>query len=249
MERLTSDQKRAIKDALYEEFARVGKAVSSPHRLELLDLLAQGEKPVEMLAEQAALTVKNASAQLKVLRNARLVESRKDGQRVYYRVASRDVVRFWMALRDLGEVQYAEVRDIADRHFSDPDGIPSLDRETLSRRMQSGDVVVIDVRPHDEYAAGHIPGAVSVPLASLEKSLGSLPKTKEIVAYCRGRYCVYALDAVAFLRRRGYRAVRFEDSVADWREAGFSVETGSSAGALAHTKTQPERNRKSGGKK
>jgi rhodanese-related sulfurtransferase len=218
------DQKRRVKNALYEEFARVGKAVASPRRLELLDLLSQGEKSVEALAEQASLGVKNASAQLKVLRAARLVEARRDGQRVLYRLASDGVARFWLSLRSLGEAQYAEVNRIAERFFREPNGLAPVDRPTLVARVRRGEVVVIDVRPADEYAAGHIPGARSIPITELEKRLTSLPKDREIVAYCRGPYCVFAIDAVELLRKRGYRAQRFEDGVHEWREAGFPVE-------------------------
>jgi rhodanese-related sulfurtransferase len=225
---MTPEKKRQVKDALYEEFARIGKAASSPRRLELLDLLSQGEKSVETLAEQADLTVKNTSAQLKVLRGARLVETRKSGQRVFYRLANQEVFRFWMALQTLGEAQYAELRDISERYYSDPDGLVSIDRETLVNRVRRGDVVVIDVRPEDEYLAGHLPNARSVPIAELTKRLEALPKEKEIVAYCRGRYCVYAIDAVAVLRKNGFRAHRFEESVQQWSEAGRPVERGSS---------------------
>lgn len=227
MRSMTPERKRAVKNALYEEFARIGKAASSPRRLELLDLLSQGEKSVETLAEQAELTVKNTSAQLKVLRSARLVERRKSGQRVLYRLANEEVFRFWMALQTLGETQYAELRDISERYYSDPDGLAPIDRQTLAERARRGDVLVIDVRPEDEYLAGHLPGARSIPIAELTKRLHGLPKDKEIVAYCRGRYCVYAIDAIALLRKNGFRAVRFEDSVPQWGEAGLTIERGS----------------------
>ncbi|MBW2508362.1 MAG: ArsR family transcriptional regulator [Deltaproteobacteria bacterium] len=224
---MTPEKKRQVKNALYEEFARIGKAASSPRRLELLDLLSQGEKSVETLAEQAELTVKNTSAQLKVLRGARLVETRKSGQRVFYRLANQEVFRFWMSLQTLGEAQYAELRDISERYYSDPDGLLPIDRETLVNQARRGELVVIDVRPEDEYLAGHLPGARSIPIAELTKRLESLPKGKEIVAYCRGRYCVYAIDAVAVLRKNGFRAHRFEESVQQWAHAGLPVEQGS----------------------
>jgi rhodanese-related sulfurtransferase len=217
-------EKRRVKNALYEEFARVGKAVASPRRLELLDLLSQGEKSVEVLAEQANLGLKNASAQLKVLRAARLVEARRDGQRVLYRLATDGVARFWLSLRALGEVQYAEVRRIAEQFFADPDGLAPIDRAKLVARLRRGEVILIDVRPADEYATGHLPGALSVPIDELEKKLTLLPKGREVIAYCRGRYCVFAVDAVALLRKRGYRALRFEDGIHEWREAGLPVE-------------------------
>lgn len=224
---MTPEKKREVKDALYQEFARIGKAASSPRRLELLDLLSQGEKSVETLAAQTGLTVKNTSAQLKVLRSARLVDTRKSGQRVFYRLASQEVFRFWMGLQTLGEARYAELRDISERYYSDPDGIASIDRDTLIERARRGDVVVIDVRPEEEYLAGHLPDARSIPIEELGEHLASLPKDKEIVAYCRGRYCVYAVDAVALLRKKGFRAIRFEESVPAWSEAGLPVERAS----------------------
>jgi rhodanese-related sulfurtransferase len=207
----------------------------------LLDLLSQGEKSVESLAEQASIGLKNTSAQLKVLRSARLVESRRDGQRVLYRLANDEVARFWLALRRIGETQYAEVRDIAERCFSDPDGLAPIDRDNLVVRARRGEVVIIDVRPKDEYDAAHLPGARSMPITELALHLSSLPKTKEIVAYCRGPYCVYAIDAVAILRKSGYRAVRFEDGVHEWREAGLTLETESGARSGARKSKRPEK--------
>jgi rhodanese-related sulfurtransferase len=221
-----SPDKRGIKNALYEEFARIGKAVASPHRLEILDLLSQGEKSVEALAEDAALTFGNASAQLKVLREARLVESRRDGQRIYYRLAGTEVATFWLSLRDLAENRSAELRSLAEQFFSDPDGVAPVDRKSLLARARRGEVIVIDVRPADEFAAGHISGARSIPFNELKERLATLPKTKEIVAYCRGPYCVYAIDALTMLRKNGFRASRLEDSVHDWRNAGLPIDTG-----------------------
>jgi rhodanese-related sulfurtransferase/predicted transcriptional regulator len=221
------EAKRAAKDAVYAELARAAKALASPRRLELLDLLAQGEKSVETLAAQADLAVKNTSAQLKVLRSARLVEFRKQGQRALYRLASDDVERFWLALREFAERQYAEIREIAERFYADPDGLAPIDRASLLARARRGEVVVVDVRPADEFAAGHLPGARSIPVAELAKRIASLPKDREIVAYCRGPYCVYALEAVALLRARGFRATRLEEGVPEWRQAGLPVEAGS----------------------
>jgi rhodanese-related sulfurtransferase len=218
--------KRAIKDALYEEFARIGKAIASPHRLEILDLLSQGEKSVDALADHAGLTVGNASAQLKLLRAARLVERRREGQRVYYRLADTEVASFWLSLRDLAESRYAELRSLAEQFFSDPDGAAAIDRKSLLARARRGEVVVIDVRPADEFSAGHITGARSIPFPELRDRLATLPRSKEIVAYCRGRYCVFAIDAIAMLRKNGFRASRLEDSVHDWRNAGLPVEAG-----------------------
>jgi rhodanese-related sulfurtransferase len=140
---------------------------------------------------------------------------------VFYRLAHQEVFRFWMALQTLGEAQYAELRDISERYYSDPEGLAPIDRRILVNRAHRGDVVVIDVRPGDEYLAGHLPGAGSIPIAELTKHLRSLPKDKEIVAYCRGRHCVHAIEAVALLRKHGFRAVRFEESVPQWGRGGF----------------------------
>jgi rhodanese-related sulfurtransferase len=216
--------KRAFKDALYQQFARIGAAVSSPKRLEILDLLCQGEKSVEVLAEQAALTIGNASAHLKALKAARLVETRREGQFIFYRVADPAVCEFWLALRGLGEKRLAEVRDVAREYFTDRDQLSPLDKRQLLARARKGDVILVDVRPEDEYLAGHLPFARSIPAAELERKLSTLPKGREVVAYCRGPYCVWAYEAVSLLRRRGYRATRFEDGVAEWRSAGLPVE-------------------------
>jgi rhodanese-related sulfurtransferase len=215
--------KRAVKDALYEQLSRLGRAVSSAKRLEVLDLLSQGEKSVEALAEAADLTVGNTSAHLKVLKSARLVETRKDGHYVYYRLANPAVSAFWVAFRDLAEQQYAELRDLARQHFTDPDGLAPVDRKELAKRLKRGDVTLLDVRPADEFASAHITGAVSIPIEALRKRIGEIPKNKEVVAYCRGPYCVYALEAVSMLRKRGFRATRLEDSVNDWRVAGLPL--------------------------
>jgi rhodanese-related sulfurtransferase len=217
-------EKRAFKDTLYEQFARIGRAVSSPKRLEILDLLCQGEKSVEVLADQAALNVGNASAHLKALRAARLVDTRREGQFIFYRVADPSVCEFWLALRALGEKRLAEVRDVAREFFTDREQLSPLDRRELLARARKGDVIVLDVRPEDEYRAGHLPFARSVPVDELERKLSSLPRNREIVAYCRGPYCVWAYEAVSLLRRKGYRATRFEDGVAEWRTAGLPLE-------------------------
>jgi rhodanese-related sulfurtransferase/DNA-binding transcriptional ArsR family regulator len=217
---------RTLKNALYGQLARIGKGVSSPQRLELLDLLSQGEKSVETLAAQAGLSIKNASAHLRVLRGARLVETRKEVRHVYYRLADESVSTFFLALRGLAETRLAEVREVAREYFNGPVGMTPVDRQGLLERARAGEVTVLDVRPAAEFRAGHIPGARSVPLEELEQTLGSIPKDQDVVAYCRGPYCVLALEAVALLRARGYRATRLEDGVAEWRAAGLPVEQG-----------------------
>jgi rhodanese-related sulfurtransferase/DNA-binding transcriptional ArsR family regulator len=215
---------RAFKDALYAQFARVGHAVSSPKRLELLDLLGQGEKTVEVLAEQTATPVKNTSAHLRVLRQARLVETRRDGTYVRYRLADEAVAAFFLALQTLGRDRYAEVREVAESYLERRDTLEPIAPAELRRRLDAGDVTLIDVRPQDEFAAGHIRGALSVPVTELTARLRELPKRKEIVAYCRGQYCVLAVTAVELLRQRGYRARRFIESIPAWRARGYPVE-------------------------
>lgn len=217
---------RAFKDALYGQFARVGHAVSSPKRLEVLDLLGQGEKTVEQLAEQTATAVKNTSAHLRVLRQARLVDTRREGQHVWYRLADEAVSAFFLALQALGHHRYAEVREVAESYLERRDTLEPVEPEELRRRLNAGDVTLIDVRPADEFAAGHIRGALSVPVGELADRLRELPKRKEIVAYCRGQYCVFAVTAVELLRQRGYRARRLSDGIPAWRARGFSVDRG-----------------------
>jgi rhodanese-related sulfurtransferase len=214
---------RIFKDSLYAQFARVGHAVSTPKRLELLDLLSQGEKTVEQLADQSTTPLKNTSAHLRVLRQARLVETRRDGQRIWYRLADEDVAGFLMALETLGRQRYAEVREVVDSYLDSRDSMEPIPTEELRRRMAAGAVTLIDVRPPDEFAAGHIPGALSLPVSQLADRLREIPKRKEVVAYCRGPYCVMAMTAVELLRRRGYRARRSIESIPEWRSRGYPV--------------------------
>ena len=217
---------RVVKDALYGQFARIGKVVASPKRIELLDLLGQAERSVEALAAAADMTVKNTSAQLKELRLARLVEPRREGTRVYYRLSDDAVTAFVGALRDLARMRLTEVEQIVRDYFEARDELEPVRRDDLLRRAQSGDVVILDVRPRVEYAAGHIPGALSVPLPELEDRLAELPGSTEVVAYCRGPYCVFAPEAIAVLRARGFDARRLEDGLPEWRVAGLPVESG-----------------------
>lgn len=220
---------RDVKDGIYEQFARIGMAVASPGRIELLDLLAQGEKTVERLAAESGHEVRNTSAHLRTLRQARLVETRKEGRRVYYRLADEHVADFLLMLRSLAEARLAEVRETAREHFADRAGGIPLDRQALLERVRRGEAAVIDVRGEDEYRAGHMAGARSLPLPELQERLAELPRDQEIVAYCRGPYCFLALKAVALLRAHGYRAAHLRDGVADWRAAGLPVEMGEAA--------------------
>ena len=211
---------------LHEQFARIGKALGSARRVELLDLLCQGERSVEALARTASMTVTNTSQHLHVLRAARLVEARKEGTKVIYRIADDEVCRFFFALRDLAGSRLAEVEQIVRRYMEGGGGLEQVTRAELLARVKRDDVVVLDVRPPEEFAAGHIPGAVSVPLDQLEQRLGSLPRDAEIVAYCRGPYCLLAPRAVELLRERGFRARRLEDGLPEWRLAGLPVAVG-----------------------
>lgn len=217
---------RAAKDALYEQFARLGSAMASPRRIELLDLLAQGEKSVEALAHGAAMGVTNTSNHLQVLRQAQLVATRKEGTRVLYRLADDAVLRFVVCLRELAGARLAEVDRVVRDFFLTRDALETVSRGELLARAERGEVAVLDVRPHEEFEQGHIPGAVSVPLDQLESRLRTLRKRTDVVAYCRGPYCVLAPQAVQLLRRRGFRARRLEDGMPEWRLAGLPVAVG-----------------------
>lgn len=217
---------RKFKDDIYEQFARIGKAVSSPKRLELLDLLCQGERTVDALAKEACMSVANASQHLQCLRAARLVDTQKSGVFVTYRIADDSVCAFFHAMRVLAEHRLAEVEQITRQFLAGREGMESVDRAALLERIRTGDVIVLDVRPKEEYHAGHIQGAVSIPLKELEQHLNTLPMDKEIVAYCRGPYCVLSIEAVQMLRARGFRALRLEDDVYEWRAHGLPVAVG-----------------------
>jgi rhodanese-related sulfurtransferase len=221
----------SLKNAVYEHIARIGQAASSPSRLELLELLCQGARTVEALARQTGQSVATTSHHLQNLRRARLVEGEKAGLYVIYRLADPQVETFLLEMRHLAESRLAEIQQIT-RTFLDTRGaLEPVDNHELVRRVRSGAVTIIDVRPHEEYIAAHIPGAISVPLADLPKRLQELPKRREIVAYCRGPYCVMALDAVDLLRRRGFKARRLEQGVSEWRARGWRVDSGEADGA------------------
>jgi ArsR family transcriptional regulator len=220
------------KAQLLEQFARVGKTLSSPARIELLDLLAQGEKSVETLAGQAGLSVTNTSNHLKTLRSAGLILSRRDGQFVHYRLADPSVLSLLRSLQEVARRQLAEAREIVRQYFEEPHALEPVSAPELLARMRAGEVIVLDVRPEDEYAAGHIPGAISVPVAELERRLAAIPHDKELVAYCRGPHCVLAVRAVSILRARGYHARRLEEGLPDWRARGHEVAVGKEAGTM-----------------
>lgn len=217
---------REFKNRIFEQFARVGKAVASAKRIELLDLLCQGERHVEALAEAASISVANASQHLQVLRAARLVDTEKSGLFVTYRLADSSVADFVRQLRILAEKRLAEVEQVTKSFIEGRIGFEEVNRGELLRRVRKGEVTVLDVRPTEEFDAGHLPKALSVPLAELEVRMIHLPKNREIVAYCRGPYCVLAIEAVARLRKRGFQAVRLDLGVVDWKALGLPVETG-----------------------
>jgi len=216
---------RRFKDSIYEQVARMGKAVSAPKRLELLELLCQCPRTVEVLAEQAGIPVANASRHLQVLRAARLVETEKKGLYVEYRIADEEVCRFVFALRALAESRLAEIDKVTRAFFEQRGALEAVPGEELLRRVKSGEVTILDVRPAEEYRAAHIPGAISLPVAELKVRLRDLPRDREIVAYCRGPYCVLAAEAVELLRGRGFKAHRMEQGVVEWRARGWPVDT------------------------
>jgi len=215
-----------FKEALFEHFARIASAFASPRRIEIIDLLTQGERPVEGIARETGLSVANTSGHLQVLKAARLVAARKAGLQVFYRLADPMVLKGYRALRELSAARQAEVRQLVHDYFSSTDGLEPVEKEELLRRARARDVVVLDVRPPDEYVAGHIAGALSMPLAEIERHLRQLPRGKRIVAYCRGPYCFFAAEAVRLLRKRGIEAFRLKEGFPEWREAGFPVEQG-----------------------
>jgi rhodanese-related sulfurtransferase len=221
---------RRFKDAIYEQFARIGKAVSAPKRIELLEILCQAPRTVEAIAEQAAISVANASQHLQILRAARLVEAEKKGVYVQYRLADDDVCRFVLGLRGLAESRLAEVEHVTRAYFEQRGEMEAVQRDELLRRVRHGEVTVLDVRPLEEYRAAHIPGALSVPLAEIKARLNELPRDRDVVAYCRGPYCVMAVEAVDLLRRKGFRAQRMEHGVIEWRARGWRVEASSDEG-------------------
>jgi ArsR family transcriptional regulator len=214
------------KHAVFACFAEVAQAIGHAHRLELLEHLGQGERGVEVLAARAGLSFANTSRHLQHLRRARLVVTRRDGKRVFYRLADDAVVDLLSALRRTGERNVAEVERVVAGYFHERDSFEPVSREALLERLRDGSATVLDVRPEDEFALGHVPGAISIPLADLDRRLADLSREQEIVAYCRGAYCVLSFEAVAALRARGFKVRRLQDGFPEWRVAGLPVETG-----------------------
>ena len=214
---------RTLKDLLYEQVARVGKALASPKRLEMLEMLAQGEKSVDALAEAVAVDIKLASAHLKALKEARLVVSRRDGKRVFYRLSGQDVAQLGVTLRQVAEEHLVELRLALQQLVADPAQLTQVGRQALMAQARRGDVVVLDVRPPQEFATAHLPYARSMPLGELAQRLSELPRDVEIVAYCRGPFCLMSDEAVALLQARGFRARKTSDGVSEWQAAGLPV--------------------------
>src|SRR5574340_1766562 len=215
--------KRQTKDLLYEQVSRIGKAVSSPKRLELLELLAQGEKTVDALAAEASLDIRLASAHLKVLKEARLVEARREGRFIAYRLSGDDVSALWVNLRTVAEEHLVELKVEMERIFAAPEKLDAETRRSLLEKARRGDVVVIDVRPSAEYETGHLPSARSMPLDEIQQRLKELPADRDIVAYCRGPFCMMSAEAVELLREHGFRAHKIADGTPEWQAAGLPL--------------------------
>jgi DNA-binding transcriptional ArsR family regulator/rhodanese-related sulfurtransferase len=229
---MMSDTHRDFKDLLYGQLARLGKALSSPHRLEMLELLAQGERTVDSLATEIGLSLANASQHLQALRQAALVESRRDGLFVHYRLADPDVFELSKVVRAVAERRLAELDRLVHEHFGSRADAEPVPMDELLKRARSKQVVILDTRPASEYVAGHIAGAISIPVDDLQRRLKKLTKSKDYVAYCRGPYCIYADRAVEMLRASGRRARRLIEGFPEWRSAGFPVTQGTEPGAL-----------------
>ena len=217
---------RAAKDALYEGFAEVAKALASGRRAEIVDVLAQGERSVDEIAFEIDQSVANTSHHLRAMARAGLLTTRRDGTRVFYALTSDRVAELWSALRDVATEHTAGLERLVDAYLGERDGLDTIDRDELARRIRRGDIVILDVRPEAEFSSGHIAGATSVPITELRKHIKALPKDADVVAYCRGPFCVYADDAVRELTKRGFRARRLEDGFPEWKRAGLPVEIG-----------------------
>ena len=216
--------KREFKDKVYDELARLTKALANPHRLEIIELLAQGDYPVEQISAQTGLPIANASQHLQVLKTARLVDATRNGKFIHYRLANTNVFKAWRALRELGVQQIASVDKLVKDFRHSKAGTEAITINELSKRIQSGKVTILDVRPALEYKKGHIANAVSIPFDELAKRLKELPKRNEIVAYCRGPFCVFADDAVSLLNKAGYKATRLDQGFPDWASMGKPVQ-------------------------
>jgi len=219
-----TNTKRVLKDAIFEQFARIGKALSSPKRLEILYLLSQSERTVEALAKAASLSVANTSQHLQRLKQAQLVREVREGVHIHYHIADPSVIRLWLELRSVAERQLSEMERALDAYRHRRHELEKISIDELKARMRNDDVILIDVRPREEYQAGHLPGAISIPLRELEPRVGEIPRGKAIVVYCRGPYCIYADEAIELLAARGWNATRLEEGVVEWQQYGFALE-------------------------
>lgn len=220
----TTSTHSQAKDALYDGFARIAQALSSGRRVQILEVLSQGERTVDQVAEAIGQSMANTSHHLRTLARAGMLSSRRDGTHIRYAIASAEVLQAWWAIRALAAARLDDIDDLARAYLGDRQGLETINRDELLTRIERGDVVIIDVRPQVEYDAGHLPGAISVPPDQLDELLGALPDEHDVVAYCRGPYCVYADDAIRELQRRGRHAVRLQDGLPEWRAAGGPVD-------------------------
>lgn len=215
---------REFKELIFEQFAKIAAAFASPKRLEIIDVLAQGERDVESLARQVSMSIPNTSRHLQVLKNARLVRSRRRGVQIFYRLADAEVLNYWKGLQSLAEKRNAEIKEIARMFFEERDELEPIGIEELWKRLERGGVVLLDVRPLEEYRSGHISGAVSIPLSELRERLTEIPADRQVVAYCRGPYCVLSAEAMTILREAGFQALRMREGLPEWKDAGLPVE-------------------------
>lgn len=216
---------REFKDLVFQQFANIANSFASPKRLEIIDILAQGERDVDTLAKETGMNFANTSRHLQIMKNIKLLESRKDGVRVYYRIANDHVIVCWKNLQLLAENRVAELREITRSFFEERGELEPISIEELWQRLQNDEVTLIDVRPKEEFESGHIPGAVSIPLSELKNKLVQIPTGKDVVAYCRGPYCVLAAEAIVLLKKYGYKSFRFKEDIYNWKEAGLPVES------------------------
>ena len=216
---------REFRDLVFQQFASIANSFASPKRLEIIDILAQGERDVDTLAKETGMNFANTSRHLLIMKSVKLLESRKDGVRVYYRIANDHVIACWKNLQLLAENRVAELREITRSFFEERGELEPISIEELWQRLQNNEVTLIDVRPKEEFESGHIPGAVSIPLSELKNKLVRIPTGKDVVAYCRGPYCVLAAEAIALLKKYGYKSFRFKEDIYNWKEAGLPVES------------------------
>ncbi len=216
---------REFKDLVFEQFAKIAQAFSAPKRLEIIELLSQGERDVDSLSQQVSMTVANTSRHLQILKSTRLVETRREGVRIFYRIADEDVVNGWLRLQSLAEKRSAELKETARTFFNERDSMEPITKEELMKRAQNNDAIILDVRPYQEYQSGHIPGSLSIPLSELKNRLNEIPQDREVVAYCRGPYCVLSAEAMGILRDAGFKTVRLKEGLPEWKAAGLPVES------------------------